>query len=234
MKKPLIGIVLDIEPGGEYSPYPYYVLRRDYFAAVSKVGGIPIAIPVSEENLDDYFERLDGLLLPGGDYDIPPSFYGTNEVHESVVTKPGRLHFDMTLAQKFYDADKPILGICLGEQLLAVLLGGSLHQDIETELKGALPHYDQDRLSPSHKLIITPNTILHSIFGDSVAVNSHHHQAVKAGSGKFVVSAVSEDGVIEAIEAPEKKFCVGVQWHPEHLVVEKEIEIFKRFVDACK
>lgn len=234
MKKPLIGIVLDVEECGDYSPFPYYVLRKAYFSAISKAGGVPVAVPIERNNIPDYLESLDGLLLPGGDYDIPPDCYGSEDVHETVTTKPGRLAFDLELTKAFLKADKPILGICLGQQLLAVIHGGQLHQDIKTELPAAENHYNEDRLQLVHALSITSNSLLHSIVGDSLQVNSHHHQAVKTGVGDFVVSAVSEDGVIEAIEIPEKKFCLGVQWHPEHLIVEKELKIFKKFVEACK
>ncbi|MEN9921021.1 MAG: hypothetical protein RL538_914 [Candidatus Parcubacteria bacterium] len=235
MKKPLIGVVLDLEEKGDYSIYPYYVLRQDYFSAIAKAGGIPVAVPLSTENIDDYVENLDGLLLPGGDYDIPPHVYGDDSIHETVVMKLGRLEFDMTLTKKFLEKNIPILGICLGEQLLAVMHGGALIQHVEHEVPNALEHYLEDRLKPAHEIKITEGTLLHGIVGEtSMMVNSHHHQAVKAEAEGFVVSARSGDGVIEAIEVPGKKFCLGMQWHPEHLTHEKEIDIFKAFVDACR
>lgn len=235
MKKPVIGVVLDLEERGDYSIYPYYVLRQDYFTAITKAGGIAVGIPVSTENIEDYIEELDGLLLPGGDYDIPPHTYGEDTVHETVVMKKDRIDFDITLTKKFLERDKPILGICLGEQLLAVLHGGRLIQDIEYELPDATEHYVEDRLKPAHEIEIKQGTLLHSILGVSTMnVNSHHHQAVKEEVEGFVVSARSLDGVIEAIEVPSKKFCVGLQWHPEHFAKEKELEIFKAFVEACR
>jgi putative glutamine amidotransferase len=234
MKKPVIGIVLDLEEKGDYSIYPYYVLRQGYFAAITKAGGVPVGIPLSTENIDDYIETIDGLLLPGGDYDIPPHMYGDDSVHETVVMKQGRLDFDITLAKKFLEKDKPILGICLGEQLLAVLHGGALIQDIAHELPDALEHYVEDRLQPAHEIKITEGTLLHKIVDTTaMSVNSHHHQAVK-GEGSFVVSARSLDGVIEAIEIPNKKFCLGVQWHPEHFTHPRELDLFTAFIDACR
>jgi putative glutamine amidotransferase len=231
IKKPKIGIVLDKEPGGGYSEYPYYVLREHYFNAVVKAGGIPVGIDHTVENIDDYVALLDGLLMPGGDYDIPPSVYGENEIHESVVTKVGRLDFDWKITQKFLDADKPILGICAGEQLLAVMLGGTLVQHIETEID----HYLSDRERVAHDIKISEGTLLHKIIGaTTLGVNSHHHQSVKTISDKFVASACSSDGIIEAIEVKDKKFCLGVQWHPEFLNDSDEFKIFEAFVEACK
>jgi len=235
MKKPTIGIVLDLEEKGDYSIYPYYVLRQDYFAAITQAGGIPVGIPLLTENIEDYIENLDGLLLPGGDYDIPPHIYGDDSIHETVVMKQGRIDFDVTLTKKFLEKDKPVLGICLGEQLLAVLHGGALIQDIEHELPEAGEHYIEDRLRPVHEIEIKEGTLLHQIIGEvTMTVNSHHHQAVKAEAGGFIVSARSSDGVIEAVEVPGKKFCLGMQWHPEHLVHPKELDIFKAFVAACR
>lgn len=234
-KKPLIGVVLDLEEKGDYSIYPYYVLRQDYFSAITKAGGVPVALTLSMENIHDYADALDGLLLPGGDYDIPPDVYGDDSIHETVVMKKGRLEFDMTLTKEFLKRDIPILGICLGEQLLAVMHGGALMQHIDHEVPNHLEHYQEDRLKPVHEIKIKEGSLLCRILGEtSILVNSHHHQAVKAEAEGFVVSARSGDGVIEAIEVPGKKFCLGVQWHPEHLTHEKEIDIFKTFVEACR
>ncbi len=231
MKKPLIGIVLDNEEKGAYSEYPYYVLRKHYFNAVIKAGGVPVGIDHSTESIEDYVQMLDGLLMPGGDYDIPPGVYGDKEVHESVVTKVGRLDFDWRITQAFLDADKPILGICAGEQLLAVMLGGTLIQHIETDID----HYLSDREMVAHIITVTEGTLLHKIVGaTTLGVNSHHHQSVKAVSDKLIVSARSSDDIIEAIEVKDKKFCLGVQWHPEFLINTSEFKIFEAFILACK
>jgi putative glutamine amidotransferase len=235
MKKPLIGVVLDLEEKGDYSIYPYYVLRQDYFAAITKAGGIPVGIPVTAENIPDYVKNLDGLLLPGGDYDIPPHIYGDDSIHETVVMKLSRIDFDITITKSFLDRDIPIFGICLGEQLLAVMHGGALIQHIENDVPDALDHYIEDRLKPAHEIKIKEGSLLHSIVGTTtMEVNSHHHQAVKDETAQFVVSARSVDGVVEAIEVPNKKFCLGVQWHPEHLTHPSELNIFKVFIEACR
>lgn len=230
-KKPKIGIVLDKEPGGGYSEYPYYVLREHYFNAVSKAGGIPIGLDLSVDNINDYVDLLDGLLMPGGDYDIPPSFYGDESVHETVVTKVERLEFDLAITQKFLDADKPVLGICAGEQLLAVMFGGTLIQHIETEIE----HYLSDRERVAHDIAVVEGTLLHKIVRETtLGVNSHHHQSVKSVGEKCIISALSSDGVIEAIEVVDKKFCLGVQWHPEFLNEVHDVRIFETFIEACR
>lgn len=235
MKKPIIGILLDKEVKGDYSDYPYFVLREHYFDAIYKAGGLPVALPIVAEAVDEFIDVVDGLLLPGGDYDIPPGFYGETEIHDTVVTKEDRLDFDCAVTQKFLDADKPILGICLGEQLLAAMHGGTLIQDIPTEIGSAINHYENLRAEAAHEIIIEEGTILHNIVGiKTLGINSHHHQAVKEVSDKLVVSAKSPDGVIEAIEVKGQKFCIGLQWHPEYLNTPEELKIFKAFISACQ
>lgn len=231
MRKPIIGIVLDNLETGDYSEYPYYVLRKHYFDAVTIAGGVPVGLSHSVDVIEQCTQFLDGLLMPGGDYDVPPSIYGETITHESVVTKEERLDFDWKLTQKFLDADKPILGICAGEQLLAVMLGGMLIQHIETEIN----HYLSDREIVAHDIKVVEGTLLHRIVGGtSLGVNSHHHQSVRTVSDKFIVSACSSDGIIEAIEVRKKKFCLGVQWHPEFLNNPAELKIFETFIEASK
>lgn len=234
MKKPLIGIVLDREPKGDYSMYPYYVLRGHYFAVIEKAGGIPVGVPLSSDLIDDYLELVDGILLPGGDYDIPPHMYGDKTVHESVVTKTERLEFDIEITEKCLKRDIPLFGICAGEQLLAVLTGGTLIQDIASEIPGSFEHYQDLRTSTAHTLNIVEGTKLHSIIGSStLAVNSHHHQAVRTVGKGMIIAATTSDGVIEAIESTEHSFCIGVEWHPEFLISREEEKIFKAFIKAC-
>jgi putative glutamine amidotransferase len=235
MKKPLIGIVLDNEEKGTYSEYPYYILRKHYFNAVIKAGGIPVGIDHSIECVTDYVHALDGLLMPGGDYDIPPAMYGEAKVHESVVTKIERIDFDLAITKSFLDVNKPILGICAGEQLLAVMYGGSLVQDIKSEVAECLDHYQANREAYAHEIEVTKGTLLHKIIAkNKLRVNSHHHQSVKAVKGQLIVSACSSDGVIEAIEVKDKRFCLGVQWHPEFDNDQNDTLIFRAFVDSCK
>ena len=132
--------------------------------------------------------------------------------------------------------DKPILGICGGQQLLNVVLGGSLIQHIPNEIENSLPHEQPNpRDQPSHKVAITNGTLLHEIVGvTEMQVNSAHHQAVANVSGSTIVDAIAPDGVVEGIEEPNKKFCLGVQWHPEFEVDPNDIRIFAAFNDAAR
>jgi putative glutamine amidotransferase len=235
MKKPVIGIVLDREIEGDYSAYPYYVLREHYFKAIAEAGGVPIGLDLNKKNIESYEQTCDGLLLPGGDYDIPPSMYGVSEVHEKTVTKVARLDYDMALTQRFLSADKPILGVCVGEQLLAVMFGGSLVQDIKSEIPAALEHYQGLRTEAVHEIVINPDSKLFKILEkETISVNSHHHQAVKTVGPDMIISATAPDGIVEAIESTKHRFCIGVEWHPEFVVDATEQKIFDAFVEQAR
>ena len=134
------------------------------------------------------------------------------------------------------DRDKPVLGICGGQQLLAVVLGGTLIQHIPDSITDALAHEQPNpRNEPGHDVAIAPDTMLHRIIGDElIPVNSAHHQAVKDVPSPIVVDAVAPDGVIEGIEDPRYKFCIGVQWHPEFHISPADVRLFAAFVDACR
>lgn len=234
-KKPVIAINLDLEESGDYSDYPYYVLRKNYFDAIEKAGGIALGIPYEKDNLNFYLENCDGLLIPGGHFDIPTEFYTKSETHSTVKLKPGRSEFEFAMIHKFLEANKPVLGICGGEQVIAVALGCTLIQDITSEVAHCLEHEVKNREADAHKITIKKNSLLHKITNkDELGVNSSHHQAVKDLGKNIIACAHSSDGVIEAIESTEYKFCLGVQWHPEYLFNHEELNIFKSFVDSCK
>ncbi len=235
MKTPVIGIILDSEDEGSFSPYPYYALRKCYFNSVAQAGGLPIALPyVNKAMLKKYFDMIDGLLIPGGGFDIPPQMYGDSEIHHTVTMKPDRTNFEAEITKMCLDADKPILGVCGGMQLINVVTGGSLHQDIPTHIEGALNHKVKDRKTIAHKVKVKAGTLLHKIVGDAeIGTNTSHHQAIKQ-PGKCVINAYADDGIVEGLEIPEHKFCLGVQWHPEHIVTDADFKIIKAFVDACR
>jgi putative glutamine amidotransferase len=235
MAQKVIGLTLDHEPPGGYSQYPWYAIRENYCSAVRHAGGLPVLLPHDPELAESYLDRIDGLVVTGGGFDVDPALFGAPSRHPSVKTKDRRTAFELAAAKGALARDMPVLGICGGEQLLAVALGGTLVQHIPDEIPGALPHRQPNpRHEPGHGVRIVPGTLLHRIAGaDSLAVNSAHHQAVKTAGPGVVVDAVAADGVVEGIEDPRRRFCLGVQWHPEFELSNGDCRIFRAFVEAA-
>jgi putative glutamine amidotransferase len=235
-KRPLIGLTLDAEQPGGYSKLPWYALRQNYFSAVAEAGGLPIALPHDALRAAEYLALCDGILVTGGAFDVDPALYGGGPQHETVTLKPGRTDFELAITRGALAAEKPVLGICGGEQLLAVALGGTLIQHIPDTVPDALPHEQPNpRTEPGHEVTITPGTLLARIVGaPRMAVNSAHHQAVATAGPGALVNAVAPDGVIEGIEHPGHRFALGVQWHPEYQVDPQDIAILRAFVDAAR
>ena len=230
-------MTLDAEPPGGFSTLPWYAIRENYCAAVRRAGGLPIALPHEVELADDYMALLDGLVVTGGAFDVDPSLYGAADRHDTVVTKDRRTSFELAILQGFLDTDRPVLGICGGQQLLNVALGGTLIQHIPDEVLDCLAHEQPNpRTEPGHEVIVAANTELHRISGgaSTLAVNSAHHQAAGEVGDGVVVSGKAPDGVIEAIEVPTKRFCVGVQWHPEYSISAADDAIFRAMIEACE
>ena len=237
MAQPVIGLTLDHEPPGGYSKtQPWYALRENYCAAVSAAGGLPVLLPHEPARAGDYLALLDGLIVTGGAFDVDPKLFGAKTRHESVSTKDRRTEFELAVCRGALKSDKPVLGICGGEQLMNVALGGTLIQHIPDEVKGALAHEQPNpRTQPGHSVKIAKDTLLHRITGAlALEVNSAHHQAVKEVAPGLVVDAVAPDGVIEGIEDPKRRFCLGVQWHPEYLLSEGDKRIFSAFIAASR
>lgn len=233
---PVIGLTLDAEAPGGYSKFPWYALRANYFASVREAGGLPIALPHDAGAAEDYLALCDGILVTGGAFDVDPALYGGGAMHETVSLKPGRTVFELAITQGALAREKPVLGICGGEQLLAVALGGTLIQHIPDAIPGALPHEQPNpRDQPGHAVAITPGTLLARIVGTAeMAVNSAHHQAVADPGPGARVNAMAPDGVIEGIEHPGHRFALGVQWHPEFKVDRQDIAILRAFVEAAR
>ncbi len=234
--RPVIGVTLDLEEPGGYSKLPWYALRKNYFAAIAEEGGLPIALPHHAELAEAYLDAIDGLVVTGGAFDVDPSLYGGGAAHPTVTLKAGRTDFELAVTRAALARDLPVLGICGGQQLLAVAFGGTLLQHIPDAIPGALAHEQPNpRTEPGHEVAIAPGTLLARVVGGRarMAVNSAHHQAVDRPGEGAVVNATAPDGVVEGVEHPGYRFALGVQWHPEYAVDPADPLIFRAFVEAC-
>lgn len=241
MEKLAIGLTFDHESGGlkegSYSKMPFYAIRENYCTSISARGAIPLPLVHEPELVDDFLNRINGLVIIGGAFDIHPSLYGSAHMHETVTLKEKRTTFEFAITKGALARKMPVLGICGGQQLLNVVLGGTLIQHIPDSIANALAHEQPNpRTEPGHKVDIVENTLLSRIIGKKhMAVNSAHHQAVERCASPVLVNAWAEDGVIEGIELPESvhPFCLGVQWHPEYHVDDKDGAIFDAFLAAA-
>jgi putative glutamine amidotransferase len=233
--RPVIGLTLDAEQPGGYSKFPWYALRTNYMAAIAAAGGLPLALPHLPELADQYLDRIDALVVTGGAFDVDPALYGDDARHATVTLKRARTEAELALLEGALSRNMPVLGICGGQQLLAVALGGSLIQHIPEAIPEALAHEQANpRDEPGHVVAIRPGTRLRHIVGaDVMRVNSSHHQAVRDPGPFAVVDAVAPDGVIEGIEDARFHFCIGVQWHPEFLIDQGDRRIFSALIAAC-
>ena len=237
MVEPLIGITLDSEEPGGYSRLPWYALRQNYCDAIAQAGGLPLPLPHQVGLVGSYLDAIDGLVITGGAFDVDPALFGASDRHDTVKLKARRTDFELAITKGAIARDMPILGICGGEQLLAVALGGSLIQHIPDEIEGALAHEQPNpRTEPGHTVELVPGTLLARIAGQQgpIPVNSAHHQAVKSVPSDVTVNSRSTDGVIEGIEVSGRRFCLGVQWHPEYGISPADTAIFRAFVAACR
>ena len=212
-RKPIIGMTC----GYEEEVRERFYINRTYIQSIEMAGGIPLLLPglAEAENLLPLLEQLDGVLLPGG-WDLDPAYWGEEPMGVGTIN-PISDELDLTVARWALDRGLPILGICRGAQVLNVAAGGSLYQDIPSEVVQSLKHaQDAPRWQHSHWISIEPGSILEGMLGTTkLRVNSFHHQAVKDLAPGFRVTAAAKDGVTEAIESTDLPFAVGVQWHPE-------------------
>jgi putative glutamine amidotransferase len=247
VSRPLIGIpgqtlqaIDDIPEGLPHS----WVMNSRYFTAAAEAGGLPVMIPLFVEDHDllrALYDRLDGVLLAGG-VDVHPFAYGEPPHPRLGKTDQARDIVELALARWAIADRKPILGLCRGNQVLNVALGGTLWQDIEEQVPTAIKHdcfptegYSRDYLA--HEVRIAPGSRLHQAFAtSSVPVNSMHHQAVKTLAGSLHASAHAPDGMVEAIESGTDHFLVGVQWHPEIFEDrdDRTRRLFREFVAAAR
>ncbi|MBX6763237.1 MAG: gamma-glutamyl-gamma-aminobutyrate hydrolase family protein [Rubrobacteraceae bacterium] len=212
----------------------------DYVQSVVEAGGVPVVLPpvVGRGAVDALLGGIDGLLLSGGS-DLDPSHYGEERMPETGTTLPERDAFELALAGRALEAGLPVLGICRGLQVLNVLLGGSLYQDLHAQFgEGVLEHRQKEpKWVPAHEVEIAGESLLGRILGkERLAVNSYHHQAVKEVAGDLRVSARSPDGVVEALEWRDgSRWVLGIQWHAEAMreAWPEQRRLFSAFVEAA-
>jgi putative glutamine amidotransferase len=236
VKTPVIGITVDSEEPGGYSKFPWYALRENYCGAVARAGGLPLPLPHEAELADDYLNLIDGLLISGGAFDVDPALFGADSRHDTVITKDRRSAFEQAVVEGALERDMPVLGICGGQQLLHVMLGGKLIQHIPDAIPDALAHEQPNpRDEAGHDVAVVDGTLLHRIVGTTtLSVNSAHHQAAGDEPDGVIINARASDGVIEGMEAPAKTFCLGVQWHPEFSISSGDDLILKAFISASR
>jgi putative glutamine amidotransferase len=240
--KALIGIIPDYKSGAEneYSVKSYYALRCNYTEMVAKAGGIPVILPYNHSTINDYLLIIDGLMIVGGNCDISPARYGAAEIHPSTTPNETRENFEVALASEAIKINIPIFGICNGMQLINVLYGGDIIQNIADDdnyinhEQSRNPSF-KDSGKPYHQVNIKSETLLYNIAKtNKINTNSSHHQAIKNVGSALRISATADDGIIEAIENPSHPFCLGVQWHPEFETNDVDQKIFTKFVETCK
>ncbi len=232
MKRPVIGIT------GNYADQTC-TLAEGYYQSVLKAGGIPVIIPpryVEEgddcSDLTGVLDNIDGIVFSGGG-DPNPLLFGEEPVVQLHSITPERDLQELKLVRMAYNRQIPMLGICKGIQMINAALGGTLYQDIHSQKEGGVwvkHSQDEDRRFPSHTVKVENGTLLHKLFGrDTLQVNSFHHQACKDIAPCLRLSAISPDGIIEAIESNEYKSILGVQWHPETFVLRDSDEMMPIF-----
>lgn len=225
-QRPCIGLSVNLKDG-------LSCIANTYVNAVLKAGGAPVLIPITTEPdiLAGILDRLDGLIMSGGG-DMNPLFWGENPIPQLGDVDPRRDQYDLMVIRLAAERQLPILGICRGQQVINVAFGGTLYQDIYAQRKDTTIKHSQSlpREYGSHTITTNENTRIEALLTEQVIVNSFHHQAIKDIAPGFIVSAQSEDGIIEAIEAVHYPIY-GVQWHPEAMAAADDESMLKLFQD---
>lgn len=232
MKKPVIAIM----PLYDDEKNSYWMLPQ-YMQMIEQAGGLPVMLPMSHDHmiLKQIAESFDGFLFTGG-HDISPHLY-----HQKAMIQCGQIcscrdDMEKELFQLIYQKNKPILGICRGIQLFNVLLGGTLYQDLPSQRESWINHHQSPPYDkPQHNNTIVKATPLYDLLAvEKLQVNSYHHQAIKELSPLLKAMAISEDGLIEAIYHPDKKYLWAIQWHPEYMMDDQSSQyIIAEFIKKC-
>lgn len=235
MKKPLIGITT-FNGKNDYGR-PMSGVQHTYIRAVTLGGGLPILIPaiLSEEDLNDLYSRLDGVLFSGGGDVSLKYFNGVDHPAISDVDERRDIT-ELSLLKQSVNDGKPFLAICRGVQVMNVALGGTLHTHIPDQVNTTIQHDNDEFTEIIHPVNIAEDSRSAEIFGETLLhVNSLHHQGLKDIASGLTVVGHAPDGVIEAVELSSHPYAIGVQWHPEWLTDQPVmLRLFKSFVDATK
>lgn len=236
MKKPLIGLV----PLVDEEKQSYWMLPG-YMKGLAGAGTVPVMLPLSDDQsiISQLADELDGVLFTGG-HDVSPELYGVRRSGKCGIPSPERDSMEQKLFNELRKRKKSIFGICRGIQLINVLMGGTLYQDLPSEHPSQTEHHQSPPYDRSvHNVRIYRDSALYGLLGkQTLAVNSYHHQAVKKLADGLLPMAVSEDGLVEAVCAADTQsgFLWAVQWHPEfsYFTDENSRKIFRHFAESCK
>ena len=232
-----IGVTCDFETivDSRGAPAPRYILGEAYIKSILNAGAFPLMLPHPDlKVVPDILDKIDGLVVSGGDFDVPPTYYNAKPRSGLGKLQPQRSNVERALIEGCLKKGTPLLGICGGMQLLNVVCGGTLHQD-QSHRPESLEHQQpNDKRETSHEVQVVPHSRLHQLTGVSrLEVNSTHHQLLDTVGQGLKASAIAPDGVVEAIEWSGENFALGVQWHPESLAQEAHQNIYRGFIAAC-
>ena len=231
-RRPRIGLTLDHDEAGSR-----YELKRAYVDAVLAAGGLPVLLPHDPAVAGAYLALLDGLVVTGGAFDVPPELYGEARRPVCGPLKPERTAFEKELLEAALSAEMPVLGVCGGMQLLNVVRGGTLYQDLAADAGIRGHEQPPPKDVPHHAVQVAAGTVLAALVGaGTLPVNSTHHQGVRDAGPGVLVSARAPDGAVEALELPDLRFALGVQWHPEAVLahVSRHAALYRGLVDAAR
>ena len=229
--RPVVGITTYVTPARwGYWELEAALIPADYVRAVERAGARPLLVPPSEEGIEETLDAVNALVFSGGS-DLDPETYGDEPHPETFGVHPERDRAELALLTRALERDMPVLGICRGIQVLNVARGGDLHQHLP-ELVG----HDRHKHNPpgqyvDHDVTIEPGTKLASLFGSHTGVKSHHHQGLRQVGEGLVEAAHADDGTIEAIEDPSRRFALGVLWHPE---AGENMKLFEALVEEAR
>jgi len=236
-RKPIIGLTMRLELETDR-----FYLGRDYSEALEALGAIPyhISLIPNADYISEIVKNVNGILLPGSDTDVDPLIFGEEPRPNLKKIIPEKENTDLMILAEAEKLDKSVLGICFGMQVLNVSRGGTLLQDIETDIENCVKHEQGKPLARnSHSIEVDNESLISRLITkkNSVRVNSHHHQAIGKLGENLKSTAWAKDGVVECIEdTREDRFVLGVQWHPELSWKTDDLSrnIFTEFISACK